>query len=118
GLQQELADGPEEQRLLVYSANYRRFGQTITLITARDYTPILRSFKHVQWIGLCLGVLALVSVLVLQRIIVARALRPLENVRQQIAQLQQGQRAELDTQVPEELESLVLQINRLLLHTE
>jgi len=54
----------------------------------------------------------------LQRVTVRRALRPLENARKQIAQLQQGQRSQLDTQVPVELEPLVSQINRLLAHTE
>jgi signal transduction histidine kinase len=45
-------------------------------------------------------------------------LRPLELVRQQIAQLQQGQRSALDSSVPRELEPLVAQINHLLAHTE
>lgn len=57
-------------------------------------------------------------ILIAQRYTVRRALKPLEQVRQQIAQLQQGQRSELDTQVPEELEPLVAQINHLLAHTE
>lgn len=47
-----------------------------------------------------------------------RALRPLDCVRHQVKQLQQGQRTELDSQVPDELAPLVQQINRLLLHTE
>jgi signal transduction histidine kinase len=54
----------------------------------------------------------------LQRYFVARALRPLEQVRAQIAQLQQGQRTQLDAQVPQELQPLVQQINHLLQHTE
>lgn len=39
-------------------------------------------------------------------------------MRQQIAQLQQGQRSDLDTRVPQELEPLVGQVNHLLAHTE
>ncbi|MGV2465622.1 UNVERIFIED_CONTAM: two-component system sensor histidine kinase CarS, partial [Pseudomonas aeruginosa] len=54
----------------------------------------------------------------LQRLTVRRSLRPLEEVRLQIAQLQQGQRSQLDNQAPEELEPLVEQINHLLAHTE
>ena len=57
-------------------------------------------------------------ILLLQRLTVSRALRPLERVRQQIAQLQQGQRSALDRGVPRELEPLVAQINHLLAHTE
>ncbi|MEH6365169.1 MAG: ATP-binding protein, partial [Pseudomonas marincola] len=61
---------------------------------------------------------ALFVLLLLQRWLVHRALRPLEQTRKQIAQLQQGQRAELDNEVPEELLPLVGQINHLLAHTE
>jgi signal transduction histidine kinase len=60
----------------------------------------------------------LLLILLLQRLTVSRALHPLEQVRQQIAQLQQGQRSALDSGVPRELEPLVAQINHLLAHTE
>ena len=118
GLQTTLADGPQTQKLLVYRANYRRFGQDLAIIVARDYTPVLQSFQQLRWIGLGTGGVALVIILLLQRWIVRRALQPLDVVRQQVKQLQQGQRTELDNQVPEELAPLVQQINRLLLHTE
>lgn len=118
GLQPELGDGPQEQKLLIYRGSYRRFGQDIAIVVARDYTPVLESFRRIQWLGIGLGCVALVIILLLQRWMVYRALRPLENVRQQIMQLQQGQRSELDDQVPDELSPLVQQINRLLLHTE
>ncbi len=62
--------------------------------------------------------MALILVLVLQRITVTRSLRPLERARQQIAQLQQGQRSQLDEEVPSELAPLVGQVNHLLSHTE
>jgi signal transduction histidine kinase len=63
-------------------------------------------------------VAGLLLILLLQRVTVRRALRPLETAREQIAQLQQGQRSQLDAQVPLELEPLVAQINHLLAHTE
>jgi signal transduction histidine kinase len=71
-----------------------------------------------QQIGLGLGLAGLLLVLLLQRFTVRRALRPLEKAREQIAQLQRGQRSQLDEQVPLELEPLVAQINHLLAHTE
>ncbi|MGC3520037.1 ATP-binding protein, partial [Pseudomonas aeruginosa] len=83
-----------------------------------DYTPVRESFRLMRQIGLVLGLAALLLVLILQRVTVRRALRPLETAREQIAQLQQGQRSQLDTQVPLELEPLVAQINHLLAHTE
>jgi signal transduction histidine kinase len=72
----------------------------------------------VQIIGGGLGLGALLLLVLLQRYLVARALQPLEQVRAQIAQLQQGQRTTLDAQLPQELQPLVQQINHLLNHTE
>jgi signal transduction histidine kinase len=118
GLQKDLADGPQGQEWLVYRADYQRFGQKIVIHVARDYTPILQSFSRIQRVVLGLGLVALVVLLIMQRVLVSRALRPLERTRQQIAQLQQGQRSQLDQRVPDELEPLVAQINHLLAHTE
>jgi signal transduction histidine kinase len=118
GLQSELADGPQGQLWLILRMDYQRFGEAISIQVARDYTPVLDSFHRLQRIGLVLGGLALGLILLLQRLIVRRALRPLERSRQQIQQLQQGTRTQLDQQVPEELQPLVLQINHLLSHTE
>lgn len=118
GLQVGLGDGPQDQRLLVYRADYRRFGQRIVISVAQDYTPILDSYRRMQWLGSILGITTLALLLLLQRFTARRALRPLEQVRQQVVQLQQGQRSVLDTRVPLELEPLVAQINHLLQQTE
>ncbi|EJO95732.1 integral membrane sensor signal transduction histidine kinase [Ectopseudomonas mendocina DLHK] len=118
GMQVELGDGPQGQRLLIYRADYRRYGENLSISVAQDYQPILQSFHRMQWLGLGMGGAALLLILVAQRYTVRRALRPLEQVRRQIAQLQQGRRSDLDAEVPEELEPLVAQINHLLAHTE
>ncbi|SIS20851.1 Signal transduction histidine kinase [Aquipseudomonas alcaligenes] len=118
GLQDGLGDGPRGQMLLVYRGDYQRFGQRFSISVAQDYTPILESFRRLQWLGLGLGAAALLLILLAQRYTVRSALRPLERVREQIAQLQQGRRTELDSQVPQELEPLVAQVNHLLSHTE
>lgn len=118
GLMQELVDGPQTQQLLIVRADYRRFGKNILIVVAQDYTPMLDSFRRVQWIGGGFGLAALILLVLLQRYLVARALQPLESVREQIAQLQQGQRTQLDAKVPQELQPLVQQINHLLHHTE
>ncbi|MDY4301189.1 ATP-binding protein [Pseudomonas salmasensis] len=118
GLKGNLQLGPEGQQLLVLRSDYKRFGQSISISVAQDYTPVRESFRLMRQVGLVMGLAALMLVLILQRVTVRRALRPLENARNQIAQLQQGQRSQLDTQVPLELEPLVAQINHLLAHTE
>ncbi|MBA6098865.1 ATP-binding protein [Pseudomonas juntendi] len=109
---------PEGQHLLALRADYRRLGQDISISVAQDYSPVRQGFRRLQQIGLGMGLVALILVLVLQRITVTRSLRPLERARQQIAQLQQGQRSQLDAEVPSELAPLVGQINHLLSHTE
>ena len=118
GLHDNLQLGPEGQQLLVLRTDYRRLGLPISISVAEDYTPIRESFRRMQQIGLGLGLTGLLLILLLQRITVRRALRPLEQAREQIAQLQQGQRSQLDDRVPVELEPLVAQINHLLAHTE
>lgn len=118
GLATDLLDGPQQQRLLVYRAEYQRDGQRIDISVAQDYTPILDSFQQVRLGGLALVGAALLVFLLLQRYAVRLALRPLERARQQVAQLQRGQRQQLDAEAPVELQPLVQQINHLLAHTE
>jgi signal transduction histidine kinase len=118
GLHSNLQLGPDGQQLLVLRSDYRRLGQSISISVAQDYTPVRESFQRMRQIGLGLGLAALLLILFLQRLTVRRALKPLERAREQIAQLQQGQRSQLDDQVPVELEPLVAQINHLLAHTE
>lgn len=118
GLQADLVDGPEAEELLVYRADFRRYGKNIQVITAQDYTPILQSFHRWQWISAGIGMVALILLVFIQRYLVKRALLPLEKVREQIAQLQQGQRSSLDQPLLDELKPLVQQINHLLHHTE
>jgi signal transduction histidine kinase len=118
GLQKKLADGPQAQELLTYSIEFRRYGKSIRIITAQDYTPMLQAFRLVQLTGVLIGLLVLVILVFLQGYLVKRAFRPLEEVRKQIIQLQEGERNLLDTRVPDELLPLVQQINHLLQHTE
>ncbi len=118
GLDASLELEKSKQSLLLLRTDYRKFGQTISITVAQDYTPVQASFALVQRIGLGLGFAALMLILIFQRLTVRRALRPLERAREQIVQLQQGQRSQLDEEVPLELEPLVAQINHLLVHTE
>ncbi|OQR29771.1 ATP-binding protein [Pseudomonas sp. Bc-h] len=118
GLHADLELAKSKQSLLLLHNEYRKFGQKISITVAQDYTPVQASFVLVQRIGLALGLAGLILILILQRVTVRRALRPLDRAREQIFQLQQGQRSQLDGEVPLELEPLVAQINHLLAHTE
>ncbi len=118
GFSEQLRAGPEEQQLLIYQGQYRRYKTDIKVTVAHDYSPVLLSFRQAQIIGGGLGLLALLLTLLLQWRLVRRALRPLEQTRVQIEQLQLGQRSLLEQDTPLELQPLVQQVNRLLVHTE
>ncbi len=118
GLSKQPLAGPMHEQLITYRAEYHRAGQQIVINVAQDYTPILNSLNHVRLGGLGLVGAALLVLLLLQGYAMRSALRPLEQTRRQIAQLQHGQRQQLDEEVPAELHPLVEQINRLLIHTD
>ncbi len=118
GFSEQLRPGPEQQQLLIYQGQYRRYKTDIKVTVAHDYSPVLISFQQAQIIGGGLGILALLLTLLLQWRLVRRALQPLEQARVQIEQLQLGQRSQLEQDAPVELQPLVQQVNRLLLHTE
>ena len=118
GMASGFQPGPGEQQLLVYRANFQRFGETLSVTVAQDYRPLSLAFAQVRWLLSGLGVLAMAIVLFLQWLTLRRAFEPLERTRQQVLQLQQGRRARLDAPVDRELEPLVAQINALLLHTQ
>lgn len=118
GFSEPLRPGPEQQQLLIYQGQYRRYKTDIKVTVAHDYSPVLISFQQAQIIGGGLGILALLLTLLLQWRLVRRALQPLEQARVQIEQLQLGQRSQLEQDAPVELQPLVQQVNRLLLHTE
>ena len=118
GLQAQLQDGPHGQHLLVYCALFKRQGLPVRICVAQDYNPVLQAFTRMQQFALGFGAGLLILLLLAQRWAVRSALRPLEQVRQQVLQLEQGQRSELELVTVSELQPLVEQINQLLRHTE
>lgn len=118
GLAAELQDGVEEQRLLLYRSDFQKFSKQFNITVARDYTPMVASFDYIQYWGAVCIACSLLLVVIVQRFIVIKALKPLEQVRNQVIQLQDGLRTSLEERVPKELVPLVDQINQLLFHTE
>lgn len=117
GLAAGLQDGPRGQKLLVYRADYRKLGQSLSITVAQDYTPLLNTFRQALFWALALGALVLLSLLLIQAYLVRSALRPLQHLGSQLRELQTGQRQQLDLPTPMELAPLVAQLNRLLKHT-
>lgn len=118
GFSKTLVDGPENQQLLIYQGKYERYQKHINVTVAQDYSPITDSIMMARKSAFFLGLVGIVLVLLLQRHVLKKALRPLVQTSAQIGQLRQGQRAQLDANVPVELLPVVAEINRLLTHTE
>ncbi len=108
------AQGPMEQHLLMRAAAFRKQGQQVTLVVAEDLSPLLASLQRVNWIFAGLAFLVLCLLLLLQGFIVRRSFRPLQQIRQEIKNLQQGAVGELTNEAPAEVRPLVREINHLL----
>jgi signal transduction histidine kinase len=114
GSRQIRVKGPQQQPLLVVQNVYQKQGRQIVISVAEDLTLIdmqIADFRN--WFGL-LALVVLLALVLLQVFIVHHSLKPLHRNRQQLAELEAGQRTQLDTQVPSELQPLVTEFNHLL----
>lgn len=116
--QGQLFAGPDQQQLLSYQARYRLDDSDVLVTVAEDYQPLLERFQRLRIRGLAGGALALLVIGLLQWWLIRRALKPLEQARQQLRELESGQRRQLTGQVPEEMQPLVRQVNHLLAHID
>lgn len=115
GAQQRLDQhGPEHQPLLVVSRGYRKGEQDITITVAEDLSLIRQSMHRLQWFLLALSLAVVTTLILLQRWLVRRSLRPLMQVQTEIDSLERGDIAALPEQVPSELRPLTREVNRLL----
>lgn len=107
--------GPEDQLLLMHVARYRKAGRDVRIAVAEDLSPIRAEVRRFQLRYALFGVVALVLLLLLQRAILRRGLAPLTTTTQELAELERGERTQLQESVPREIRPLVAQINRLLM---
>lgn len=107
-------NGPEDQLLLARVAAYRKAGEDIIIVVAEDLSPIRDEVRQAQLRYVLFGVVALVLLLLSQRAILRRGLRPLARTGDELDALERGERRELAEAVPREVLPLVRKINRLL----
>lgn len=106
--------GPQQQSLLVLAAGFRKQGRALTVAVAEDLAPIEHDITRYQLTTglLALGVLA--GLLLVQRTFVHRAFRALDALREDVRRVESGQARGLREDVPEEVQPLVREVNRLL----
>jgi signal transduction histidine kinase len=106
--------GPQQQPLLLWSSGYRKQGMLVRIAVAEDLLVLNAGIRQFRW-QLAAWSLAMVFILLLiQRYIVIRSLRPVSAAAAEIERLEHGEISALREQVPEEVRPLVQAINKLL----
>lgn len=113
GLHADLAPGPKDQQLLVWSSAYSKRAEQIEITVALDYEPLLSEFERARWWLWGLGAAVILIALLLQQWLLQRSLRPLRQAQRELAEWRSGERLQLNEAVPLELQPLVAEINRL-----
>ncbi|SFU96208.1 sensor histidine kinase [Halomonas korlensis] len=102
----------DERHLLVYRRRFTRDGEAGVLLVGEDFSQVEAGLQQLHWwvAGIAAGLLVLLVTLNL--LAVNRGLVPLSRLRDQLGQLQDGERERLSLDVPAELDGLVMQLNR------
>ena len=97
-----------ERHLLVYRQQFDWQGTSGVLLIGEDFSQVEKGLATLHWwVGGMLSVLVALNMLA-----VNRGLKPLWQLRQQLEELQAGERQRLSLAAPSELDSLVAQLNR------
>ena len=107
--------GPDNQALLIHVASYQKQERQVTIAIAEDITPIYQQEHFYSLVFIGLAIVALLLILLVQRIIVQFSFQPLKQIQHEIQQLSEGHQGHLTEAVPNELRPLVIEINHLLL---
>lgn len=106
--------GPQGQQLLLRHHRFDKRGRRLDMVVAEDITSLEHDLDMFE-LRYALGSLAvLVIVLGLQAWVTRRGLAPLDDVREDIRQLEQGEVRQLRDNVPTEIRPLVSEFNSLL----
>lgn len=112
------AEGPDGRPLRVAATQKRVEGRDVVFMAAVDRTTFeidVRQFSTVTWIALVsLGVGLVLAVLLQVRI----GLRPLFDLRTEIADVRKGKASRIERDYPLEIQPLAQQVNRLLDHNQ
>jgi signal transduction histidine kinase len=106
--------GPEQQPLLLWSSSFRKQGRLVRMAVAEDLFDLQAGARRLWWQLIGWSAAMVAFVLLVQRVIIVRSLRPVADVVDDVARLEQGEVSALREQVPQEVLPLVQEINRLL----
>lgn len=108
------AAGPDGQSVLALTRGFGRDGHNISITIAEDLTELDGEVREFTLVSLA-GLLPLMAAAVLmQNFGIRRALRPLAGIHGELRQIERGELARIEGEVPGEIQPLVDEINRLL----
>ena len=110
--------GPAGNRVLAWSGGFSDGRGAYTVTVARSFAPVARTLAAVRWFFVACSALLVAGLLGVQRYVVGRTLRGLEDVRADIERLEHGRIDALGEDVPAEVAPLVAEFNRLLTRFE
>lgn len=113
-----VVDGPGGRPLLVLARRSELRGRPVTLLMAEDIGESRAAIRRTGVLMLVAFVPLLLAALAIQGLAVARALRPLQRVREELAEVGAGRHARIEGPVPREIQPLVDEVNRLLVLLE
>ncbi len=115
GEQQRLTlAGPQGQTLFAIARGYRKQQHAITIVVAEDMSTLRVGLVRFQTLYAAISAAGLLLLLLAQRTIMLGALRPLHEVREDMARLARGETAQVEARGPEEIMPLIAEFNRLL----
>lgn len=106
--------GPQHQSLLVWSRVVQKHGYRATITVAEDLSRLEHELNRFRLRFAALSIIVLGVLILAQRLIVRRSLRPLEALREDFRKLHDGRIQALREDVPVEIQPLVRELNRLL----
>jgi len=108
-------EGPQHQRLLVLKRTVMQHKRKLHILVAENITQIEHTTTRFQWRLLLFAATTVLALLLLQSLLINRALKPLKRIQQQLSRLDKGEIEMLDIgDVPEEISPLVGEVNQLL----
>lgn len=106
--------GPGDQHLQLRAAGYEKAGRRFTLTVAENLAPMAADIRRFQIFALCLLGFALLAIVLIQRYVLRRGFRSLDQVQDELQQVSAGELSQLQAMGPLEIRPLTVEVNRLL----
>ncbi|WP_152484051.1 ATP-binding protein [Halomonas sp. THAF5a] len=106
----EVRDGG--QHILVYRRSFSLEEERGVLLVGEDFSQVEAGLHELHWWVAAIAAVLLLLLVLLNILAVNRGLIPLSRLRNQLGELRTGDRERLSLDVPSELDSLVIQLNR------